>query len=168
MAGNKRKDLVLQWKNLFHLLPPLKLQQQSKKRDGGSSTGSSSVFLSQGTIEPQWVTHSRRALCFSSGVRENKRPVSVLLVQWFFCLTHTTSWQICSHAFPAAARLAPLPPSQQPYSSMLQGCVSKLSMVQFRGSISSLLLWRCAKAWKRKQICSSWGLLSPDTSHLPS
>jgi len=35
VAGNRRKDLALQWKNPFHLLPPLKLQQQNRERDGG-------------------------------------------------------------------------------------------------------------------------------------
>lgn len=114
MAGNRRKDLVLQWKNLFHLLPPLKLQWQHKKRDGGSSMGSSSVFFSQGTIKPQWVAHSQRVLLLSSGVRENKRPVSILLLQYFF-LPHTPNFMAnlflcgpssCSKAGSSAAQPA--------------------------------------------------------------
>lgn len=147
MAGNRRKDLVLQWKNLFHLLPPLKLQWQNRKRDGGSS----SVFLSQGTIEPQWVAHRRRVLLISSGVRENKRPCQFYWLNDFFCLTHPALWQIHSRAVPAAAaRLAPLQLGQQlPYSSVLEGCMSELSTVRFRGSISPLLLRRCKRVWKR-------------------
>lgn len=148
MAGNRKKDLMLQWKNLFHLLPPLKLQWQNRKRDGG---GVRETHLCSRVREQLSLSgsHTVGVLPFSSGVRENKRPVSVLLVQWFLCLKHPTLWQICSWAVPAA-RLAPLQPGQQLYSSLLQGCMSKLSTLRFKGSISFLLLQRCRKIWKKK------------------
>lgn len=81
----------------------------------------------------------------------------------FFCLTHPALWQIHSCAVPAAAaRLAPLQLGQQlPYSSVLEGCMSELSTVQFRGSISPLLLRRCKRVWKKKTSLPYLGVVEP-------
>jgi len=133
------------------------------------STGSLSMFLSQGTIEPQWVAHSWRMLPFSAGVRENKRPVSVLLVQWFFCFTHPTLQQIHSRVVPAAAaRLAPLQPGQQPYSSVLQDCTFQLSQCGLGAPSPLFCFGDVSRSGRKEQVCSSWDLLSPDISYHPS
>lgn len=113
VAGNRRKDLVLEWKTLFHLFQPLKLQHQKRKKDGGKQDRSSSVFLALGTTEPQKIAHSQCVLPFSSGVKQ-KASFSFTSSMTFFasypqlysksvpvwCQQQQQGWHLCSLTVP--------------------------------------------------------------------
>lgn len=146
MAGNSRKDLVLQWKNLFKLFPTLKLQWQNREGDGGKHGKIACVLISGN----KWASVGHTQLVWVTLHFWSEKTKDLHQFYWFNdFFPHTTLWQIHSCVVPAAS-LAPQQPGQQPYSSMLQGCTSKLCTVLLWGSISSLLLQKCRKVWKKK------------------
>lgn len=170
MAGNRRKDLVLQWKNLFHLLPCLKLQWQNRKRDGGKQYGklicvlvSRNNWASVGCTQPACVT------LFFWSERKQKACVSFSGSMIFFA-SHT---QLYSKSIPMRSQQ-----QQQrwllcsPASSLTAPCCRAACLSSARcstGAASPLFCFRdVGKSGRKKQVCSSWELLSPDISHLPS
>lgn len=107
-----------------------KITVSEQEKRWGKQYRSSYVFLSLGATEPQWVGHSRHALPFSSGMRGNQRPVSVLLVQWPL-LPHTRLY----------SKSVPMWSQQQQQGWHLWG----LSVPHCRAACLSLV-WCCSRA----------------------
>lgn len=167
MAGNSRKDLVLQWKNLFKLLPTLKSQPQKREGDGGKHGKivcvlvSGNKWASVGHTQLMWVTlhfwsERRQKICISftgSMIFFLTQLYGKSILVW--SQQQQQAWLLCSLASSLTALYCSV---ARPSSAQ---CCS--------GAASSLFCFRnVGRSGRKNQVCSSWGLLSPDASQFPS